>query len=297
MAKNSIAAYGAVGKSNVLFFEPEKLTLVTDEKSALYDERVHLEVDESLVLSIIAQGIIEPVVVRKNPESGATEVVAGRQRVKAAIEANRRLKKQGSKQVIHVPATVRRGAGDEASFDVMVAENEVRKADSPLVRANKMRRAIERGRTEAQIATIFGCSVATVKNLLGTLEASAPVRKALEAGTIAASDAYRLSKLEVPEQKEKLAELVKRAPKVKGKRRKAGDGKRARAATGLRAVAEVTALRTDLEKVEAIRENDRRVALAVLAWVLGDDHALASFYDAPEPEVEEAEDETAATGT
>jgi len=37
MAKNSIEAYGAEGKSNVLFFDPEKLTLVTDETSALYD--------------------------------------------------------------------------------------------------------------------------------------------------------------------------------------------------------------------------------------------------------------------
>lgn len=30
MAKNSIDAYGASGKSNVLFFEPENLHLVTD---------------------------------------------------------------------------------------------------------------------------------------------------------------------------------------------------------------------------------------------------------------------------
>jgi ParB family chromosome partitioning protein len=42
MAKNSIDAYGASGKSNVLFFEPEKLHLVADKNHALYDERIHL---------------------------------------------------------------------------------------------------------------------------------------------------------------------------------------------------------------------------------------------------------------
>lgn len=31
MAKNSIDAYGASGKTNVLMFEPEKLHLVTDK--------------------------------------------------------------------------------------------------------------------------------------------------------------------------------------------------------------------------------------------------------------------------
>ena len=35
MAKNSIDAYGALGKSNVLFFDPETLVLVTDEASPL----------------------------------------------------------------------------------------------------------------------------------------------------------------------------------------------------------------------------------------------------------------------
>lgn len=35
MAKNSIDAYGASGKSNVLFFEPESLHLVTSINGAM----------------------------------------------------------------------------------------------------------------------------------------------------------------------------------------------------------------------------------------------------------------------
>lgn len=53
MAKNSIDAYGACGKSNVLSFEPEKLHLVTDKSHPLYDERIHLPLSEGMVLNIM----------------------------------------------------------------------------------------------------------------------------------------------------------------------------------------------------------------------------------------------------
>ena len=39
MAKNSKDVYGAKGKTNVLLFDPADLTIVTDEKSALFDKR------------------------------------------------------------------------------------------------------------------------------------------------------------------------------------------------------------------------------------------------------------------
>ncbi|HED3827036.1 TPA: hypothetical protein R4218_002550 [Klebsiella pneumoniae] len=52
MAKNSIDVYGASGKTNVLNFEPENLHLVTDKTHPLYDERVHLPIEEGMVLNI-----------------------------------------------------------------------------------------------------------------------------------------------------------------------------------------------------------------------------------------------------
>ena len=55
MAKNSIDAYGASGKTNVLMFEPEKLHLVTDKTHPLYDERIHLPISEAMVLNIMDQ--------------------------------------------------------------------------------------------------------------------------------------------------------------------------------------------------------------------------------------------------
>lgn len=82
MAKKSKDVYGAEGQSNLLNFDPAKLTLVTDENSPLYDARVHLPVDEALARNINYQGVLEPIAVSKNPETGETEVVVGRQRVK-----------------------------------------------------------------------------------------------------------------------------------------------------------------------------------------------------------------------
>ncbi|WP_242609785.1 ParB N-terminal domain-containing protein [Achromobacter xylosoxidans] len=86
--KKSKDVYGAEGQSNLLNFDPAKLTLVTDENSPLYDARVHLAVDEALARNIDYQGVLEPIAVSKNPETGETEVVFGRQRVKAARLAN-----------------------------------------------------------------------------------------------------------------------------------------------------------------------------------------------------------------
>lgn len=63
MAKNSIDAYGACGKTNVLMFEPENLHIVTDKAHPLYDERVNLPIDEGMVLNIKELGVLEPIIV------------------------------------------------------------------------------------------------------------------------------------------------------------------------------------------------------------------------------------------
>lgn len=76
-------------RENMFRVEPEKMVLVTDENHPLYDPRVHLPLRENLVLNIMAHGVKEPILIRKNGDT--FEVVDGRQRVKHAIEANKRL--------------------------------------------------------------------------------------------------------------------------------------------------------------------------------------------------------------
>ena len=214
MAKSSSEAYGAEGRTNALFFDPEKLVLVTDKASPLYDERVNLPISESMVLNIMHHGVIQPITVRKNPETGLTEVVTGRQRVKNAREANKRLAAQGLKTVL-VPATVRPG-DDGGLAGVMVSENEIREDDTPMGRAKKMQRLMGFGHDEASLTVIFGCSGQTVRNNLALLDCCADVRKAVDAGKINVSHARALSKLEPEEQRDKLALLVEAGDGVQG---------------------------------------------------------------------------------
>ncbi len=161
MAKNSIDAYGASGKSNVLFFEPESLHLVTDTTHPLYDERVHLPLNEAVILNIMELGVLEPIIVWKDPETGKTCVVAGRQRVKNAMEANARRKRAGL-EPWPVPGIAKRGSAIQMA-KYMVSENEITQPDTPLGRAKKMVQQMEYGHDENDIALLFGCSVKTVQ--------------------------------------------------------------------------------------------------------------------------------------
>jgi ParB family chromosome partitioning protein len=206
LAKNSIDAYGASGKTNLLYFDPEVLMLVTDEASPLYDPRVNLPVDEDLARNIDYQGVLEPVLIQKNPETGNVEVVVGRQRVKAARLANEWRKGRGIAP-IHVPAYVHKGDRRNA-LDVIVSENEVRQADTPLGRAEKMRRLMAIGRDEQDIAIVFGCKPVTVRNTLALLECCADVQRAVEGGKIGVTHAKQLATLAPAEQRAKVAELV-----------------------------------------------------------------------------------------
>lgn len=135
MAKNSIDVYGASGKTNLLNFEPENLHLVTDKTHPLYDERVHLPIEEGMVLNIAELGVLEPIIVWKDPETGLTCVVVGRQRVKHTLEANKLRLKEG-KDPLLVPGVVKRGSANQMA-KYMVSENEIRRPDTPLGRAKK----------------------------------------------------------------------------------------------------------------------------------------------------------------
>jgi len=206
MAKNSIDAYGASGKTNVLFFDPDALVLVTDESSPLYDERVHLPEDEGMARNIDYQGVLENVSISKNPETGTVEVVFGRQRVKNARLANKWRRARGE-PIRMVPAVVYQGKRKDA-LDAIVSENEIRTSETPLGRAEKMRRHLALGRGEDQIAVIYNCTVTTVRDTLALLECPKVVQNAVEAGQITLTHVKALAKLAPDEQRAKVSELV-----------------------------------------------------------------------------------------
>ncbi|HGK4761900.1 hypothetical protein WNJ37_18890 [Klebsiella pneumoniae] len=259
MAKDSKLVYGASGKTNVLTFEPENLHLVTDKTHPLYDERIHLPISEAMVLNIMDQGVLEPIIVWKDPETGLSCVVDGRQRVRHTLEANKRLLKEG-KEPLLVPAVAKRGSAVRMA-QAMVSANEIRQADTPLGRAKKMADALERGHDEDDIAVLFGCSVQTVRATLSLLDATQAVREAVEAGTVTVTQARQLASLKPEEQREKVSEIEAATAgttgheKARRQRQILGDAK--------------PRLKTRKEITKALKSAEGEYANA-LRWVLGE---------------------------
>ncbi|MCM2543888.1 hypothetical protein ACVCII_24110 [Burkholderia glumae] len=205
MAKNSVDAYGAVGKSNVLFFDPEDLVIVTDPNHALFDRRALLPFDEATVRNIMAEGIHQSITITKDVETGKVLVVDGRRRVINAREANRRLA-EGGRTPWRVPALPKRD-GMAALTSAMVSTNEIRLADSPFNRAEKIARMRAQGRTNEEIALSVGLDEASIDAQFRLLECCMDVRDAAEDGTITQAVAMKLSKLPPDEQRAKLASI------------------------------------------------------------------------------------------
>lgn len=259
MAKKSKDVYGADGQSNLLNFDPAKLILVEDEASPLYDPRVHLPVDEALARNIDYQGVLEPIGVSKNPETGETEVVFGRQRVKATLLANMWRRGRGVAERL-IPGIVYAGKRQDA-LDAIVSENEARTADTPLGRAEKMRRHLALGRGEDQIAVIYNCSVITVRDTLALLDCPKVVQDAVEAGQVTLTHAKALTKLSPAEQRAKVAQLVDAGKDAK-------PHQRSRRQAEIMGAAPKPKSRAQIQKALEQAQGDYAAALR---WVLGVD--------------------------
>lgn len=265
MAKNSIDVYGASGKGNVLSMDPDKLTLVTDPKHPLYDRRVHQAPNPKTVRNYRAQGVLEPVLFYKDPETGENLVIDGRRRVINARELNRQLIEAGE-EPITIPAIPKRVMrdSDKSFVGMMVSTNEIREEDSPINRAEKMARMLDVGHTEDAIAVAFGVEVPTVRSALKLLDCCMAVRDAVEAEQITVSHALKLAKLSPDEQRAKVQALID-----------AADGKEGHARSrAQKAVLGGTAARVRPRKqIEAALAEATGERLAALRWVLGIDDA------------------------
>ena len=185
---------------------PEDLILVTDPAHELFDERALLPFDEGLVKSIMTIGIREPVLVRKIP-GGEAEVVDGRRRVTAAIEANKRLTAAGEPPIT-VPVLTQ---GDDASVlqSVMVATNAIRKDDSPMQKARKAQAMLARGVAKANVAIAFGVDEQTVARWIRVMDGACPaVLKAVESERIGMAAAEVIAREAGAEAQQKLLEAA-----------------------------------------------------------------------------------------
>ncbi|MBM3517736.1 MAG: ParB/RepB/Spo0J family partition protein [Alphaproteobacteria bacterium] len=138
---------------------------------------------ESLVQSIRAQGILQPILVRRVPgEGGAYEIVAGERRWRAAQRA----------QLHHVPVLVR-DLTDSDALGIALIENLQRQDLTALEEADAYARLAEEfGQTQDQIARAVGKSRSHVANMLRLLGLPEPVRAMLADGRLTAGHARPL---------------------------------------------------------------------------------------------------------
>jgi len=188
-------------RADLFSMDPEQIVIPTE--GPLFDERSALPVDENLVRNIMFYGQLQPIIVRKN--GGMIEVVAGRQRLKAILEINRRARERGEKTM---KIQVRLSHGNDADhYGMMISENEIRLADPPLVKAEKARRLLKFGWTVQDIATTFGVQPRAVEEWLSLTDVAPEVREAIQAGEIAAGVGVALANIPREQQAAKLAEM------------------------------------------------------------------------------------------
>lgn len=222
--ENKKSPIGSVTQS--YFVEPEKLVIIgldTPHKVGehpLFDERAFLPLDENMVLNVMMYGVTQEILVRR--EGDQYLVILGRQRTKWAREANKRLRAEG-KEPLKVKCSIRR-CDDATALGLLIAENEVRQADSPVARARKLDAFLAMGRSEQDAAITFGVSLATIKARLSLLELAPEVQDKVSNGKLGMYDAIALKDLPRDEQVKAADQKVeakatgKKAPRVAGER-------------------------------------------------------------------------------
>lgn len=153
--------------------------LLTELVPGQYQPRTHMDEGAlyELAESIKAQGIMQPILVRKRsdgPDAGKFEIIAGERRFRAAKLAG----------LDRVPVLVR-NVPNEAAAAMALIENMQREDLNPLEEAQGLQRLIkEFGLTHEAAAQAVGRSRSAASNLLRLLQLAEPVQTMLMAGDI-----------------------------------------------------------------------------------------------------------------
>lgn len=171
-----------------------------------YQPRTRMDPDalQELADSIKAQGLVQPVVVRKLG-SGEYELVAGERRWRAAQLAG----------LHEIPAVVRE-IPDQAAAAMSLIENIQREDLNALEEANALRRLIgEFGLTHQQTAEAVGRSRAAVTNLLRLLDLQDGTKALVDVGQLEMGHARALLALQGPQQVEVAQKVAQRQLSVR----------------------------------------------------------------------------------
>jgi ParB family transcriptional regulator, chromosome partitioning protein len=202
---------------NAYKVDPDNLVVVGIDTNdgpehPLYDERIELPIDPMMVENIIALGVREPVIVRKNKESGEPEVVDGRRRVLHAREANKMLKEQG-KDELQIPVIISTDS-EEKVIGMSISLNELRLQDTMMTKARKAARLTERGMSDEEVGVYFGVTRVAIGQWKKLLSLSKKVQKLINDGKVSATAAAKLADLEGEEQEKAIEEILSEGSKV-----------------------------------------------------------------------------------
>lgn len=255
MAKSAVEA----PRFNGFFVTTDQLTLITDPDHDLYDVRVTYPVKPGLVASIRAKGIIEPLVVLK--DGAALVVLDGRQRFKAAVEANKLNAAEGA-PLVKVPIILRKEKSFADAYSTHVVANAHRTEDPVSVSASKALHLRNLGHDLDEIAAQFGESKGRIGRWLHIAEMAPAVKLAIDLGSITEAEAVKeLAGLTHAAQRDALATVTASSPAAR--RAAKGPGK-----AKARKASPISRLRHLYRNVSHEAISKREAAL--LAWVFGD---------------------------
>ena len=138
---------------------------------------------EELAQSMRERGVLQPILVRPEPEqAGRFEIIAGERRWRAAQAAG----------LHEIPAIVR-ALNDQEALEAALVENLQRQDLNPLEEAEGYRRLMEEfGHTQEELAGILGKSRSHLANMLRLLSLPEAVKALLEGGVLTAGHARAL---------------------------------------------------------------------------------------------------------
>ncbi|HTU50984.1 MAG TPA: ParB/RepB/Spo0J family partition protein [Acidobacteriaceae bacterium] len=155
--------------------------------------QTRMQVDEQkldeLARSIVANGVVQPIIVRPLP-NGRFQLIAGERRWRASIKAGKET----------VPAVLRQ-VSDEQAMEMTIVENLQRADLNPMEQARAYDRlSRDFHMTQEQVALRTGKDRATVANFLRLLRLPAPVQGKVESGELSFGHARALLSLDSAEE-------------------------------------------------------------------------------------------------
>lgn len=193
-----------------------------------YQPRQHFDEEAvgALAESVKAQGILQPILVRRHPDRGSEfEIVAGERRWRAAQKAK-----------LHEVPVVIRDLTDAESLELAIVENVQRQDLTPIEEAEGYRRLLDEFQhTQDDLAKVLGKSRSHIANTMRLLSLPEAVKAMVMEGKLSAGHGRALVGCEAPE--DLAAEIVSKGLNVRQAERlvqdlKAGSGGKAKAAAG-----------------------------------------------------------------